>query len=499
MSVGPLTTLMGQAMLQGRYVACMLGALVCALGVTEQAYGGPRKPVLVSGHAQVVQGLYTTADAGAVIELPSRAQLRLAPNSAVRLFPTPQLLALNPGPRTWTWSFALQNGRVDVDLPKTGRNAVLATMGKLSAIVTAGQAALRVENGEATTANQEGEVRTLLNDHWQTVPLGFQATLSKENPNATAKPGLPGPTLTFGQRMWFAASESVAMHGYRWTAVPGATRYELRLRHLPDGKIVDQRSTVDTQLSEAVAPVEAGRYSIALRSVDAHGIEGSWTPEAEVRVIGVVLPPGSYTTDQAIYLGAGQQVQFTNTDGLEMTYQGAGRYFPAAQGAGLYRNQTTVIGFRMPGVLDSAMARLEPRALYADVRIGPQRAVWPRDSISIDVELKSKAGAEIPSFLQVVPTVTLGLDPVDVNFTQEGNTLHAVVPPSSKPGPWILRVDVADQYGVPLGHDFLEIADQPQKKPATVKLASPAKPGRSPIVHATVPHPAAEPSVASVN
>jgi hypothetical protein len=50
-----------------------------------------------------------------------------------------------------------------------------------------------------------------------------------------------------------------------------------------------------------------------------------------------------------------------------------------------------------------------------------------------------------------VPTVTLGLDPVDVNFEQEGNTLHAVVLPSAKPGPWIVRVDVADQFGVALG------------------------------------------------
>jgi hypothetical protein len=27
----------------------------------------------------------------------------------------------------------------------------------------------------------------------------------------------------------------------------------------------------------------------------------------------------------------------------------------------------------------------------------------------------------------------LGLDPVDVNFEQEGNTLHAVVPPAPSP------------------------------------------------------------------
>jgi hypothetical protein len=490
---------MGPARLRVRFAACFLGALVCASGVSAQAESGPRKPVVVSGNAQNSQGLFTTSATGAVIQLPSRAYLHVAPNSAVRVFPLPQLLALTPGPRTWTWSFALQSGRVDVELPKTGRNAVLASLGKLSATVTAGRAAFRAEDGEATVANQEGEVRTLLNDHWQTVPLGWLATLSKDDTNAIAKPGLPGPTLTSGQRMWFAPSESVAMHGYHWNAVPGAARYELRIRHLPDGKVIDVRSTPKTELSQGFTPVEAGRYSLALRSVDARGIEGSWTPEAEVRVIGVVLPPGGYTTDQAIFLGAGQQVQFTNTDGLEMTYLGAGRYFPAAQGAGLYRGQKTVIGFRMPGVLDTAIARLEPRGLYADVHIGPQRALWPRDPISIDIQLKSKTGAEIPAFVQVVPTVTLGLDPVDVNFEQDGNTLHAVIPPSAKPGPWILRVDVADQYGVALGHDFLEIASQARKAAPAVRIMKPPSPTAASGTSASVARPAAEPPVASSN
>jgi len=491
---------MGPSRLRVSYVACTLGALLCAAAPSARAESGPRKPVVVSGSATNAGGVISTSVEGAVIELPSRAHLRVAPNSSLRVFPLPQLLALTPGPRTWTWSFALQSGRVDVELPKAGRNAVLATMGKLSAIVTAGHAAFRVDGGEAISANVEGDVRTLLNDHWQTVPLGWLSTLSKEDPNALPKPGLAGPTLTSAQRIWFAPSETVAMHGFRWARVAGADSYELRLRRISDGKVIDQRTTKSPDWEAGLAPAEPGRYSVALRSIDARGMEGSWSPESEVRVIGVVLPPGGYSTEQAIYIGVGQQVQFTNTAGLEMTYLGAGRYFPAAQGAGLYRGQKTVIGFRMPGVLDTAIARLEPRGIYADVQIGPHRALWPRDPISIDIQLKSQNGSEIPSFLQVVPTVTVGLEPVDVNFEQEGNTLHAIVPPSSKPGPWILRVDVADQFGVALGHDFLEIASQVRKVPPAVQIVTPAKPSSASPAHGATPRgPAAEPPVASRN
>ena len=478
----------------------MLGALVCAAGTSARADSTPRKPTVVSGSARNVGGVFTTSAVGAVIELPSRARLRIAPNSSLRVFGAPQLLALTPGARTWTWSFALQNGRVDVEMPKAGRDAVLATMGKLSAIVTAGHVAFRVDGGEATSANIEGEVRAQLNDHWQTIPPGWTSTLSKDDPGALAKPGLPAPTLTSAQRLWFAHDDTAAMRGLRWAHVAGAKGYEIRLRRASDGKVIAQRTTESPELGSWLTPVEAGKYMVALRSIDARGMQGGWSSEAELRVIGVVLPAGSYSTEQAIYLSVGQQVQFTNTAGLEMTYRGAGRYFPAAQGAGLYRGQKTVIGFRVPGTLDTAIARLEPRVIYADVRIGPQRAIWPRDPISIDIQLKSKNGSEIPAFLQVVPTVKVGLEAVDVSFEQDGNTLHAVLPPSSKPGPWIVRVDVADQYGGALGHDFLEIAAQPHKPGPAVEILKPETPGAAPPERGAPPRgPAPEPPVASRN
>jgi hypothetical protein len=194
-------------------------------------------------------------------------------------------------------------------------------------------------------------------------------------------------------------------------------------------------------------------------------LEGRWSPEAELRVIGVVLPPGGYSDEHALFIVPGQHVRFTHTSGLEMAYVGTGHYSPAAQTATLYRAVTTEVAFRLPGSNEPAIARLEPRDIYADVRVTPKRAVWPRDPVTIDIQLKSKTGARVPAFLRAVPHVTLGLEPLDVTFEREGNLLHAVIPPSSKPGPWVLRVDVVDQFGVPLGRDFLEVATQPQVTP----------------------------------
>ncbi len=393
-----------------------------------------------------------------MFELPNRGRLLVAPHATLRVFTVPQALALTSGARTWTWSLALQSGRVDVELPATGRCAVLANLGKLSGIITSGHAAFRVEGNEATAVNLGGELRTVLADHWQTVPEGSLATLSPEEPNAAVKPGIGSPTLEGGQRMWFSPNETVAMHGFRWGNVAGAERYDLRVRRLSDGKLIDQVSTTRTDWQPPLTPVTPGQYGLTLRAVDARGLEGRWSTEAALRVIGVVLPPGGYSDQQAIFLGVGQQVRFTNTEGLEMTYVGAGKYFPAAQAVKLYRGQKTVIGFRMPGAFETAVAELEPRGIFADVRIGPQRALWPRDPISIDVRLRATAGRNIPAFVQMIPTVTLGTEPVDLTFERTGDTLHAMLPPSDTPGPWVVRVDVADQYGVALGHDFLEVA-----------------------------------------
>jgi hypothetical protein len=470
---------------------------VSGAGATTKLDPAPRKPTVVSGGGRTMGGLFKASDAGAVIELPSRSRLVVAPSAELRIFPLPQLLALSPGPRTWTWSFSLQSGRVDVELPSSGRAAVLTQMGRLSAIATSGHVAYRVDGNEATTVNLEGDVRTLLAGHWQNVPLGWLATLSKDDPNATAKQGIVAPTLLGGQRMWFAPSTTVTMHGFHWNRVAGAEHYDLRVRRLSDDTVVDQRSTTQTELADTLTPVEPGRYGVTVRSVDSRGLEGSWSPETEVRVIGVLLPPGCYSNEKAIYLGIGQHVQFTNTEGLEMTYLGAGKYFPAAAGASLYRGQKTVIGFRMPGAIETAVARLEPRDIFADVRFSPRGAVWPRDPVSIDIQLKSKTGVEIPAFLQVLPVVSLGTDPIAVSFERQGDVLHAVLPPSTTPGPWVVRVDVADQYGVALGHDFLEIAAQPSRSGAGVRLAKPVVTGAGAATTATRPAP--EPSLASRN
>ena len=77
--------------------------------------------------------------------------------------------------------------------------------------------------------------------------------------------------------------------------------------------------------------------------------------------------------------------------------------------------------------------------------------------------------------MELKPEVKLGIEPIEVAFTRDGNRLIGTVPPADKPGPWVLRVEVKDQYGSLLGRDFLEIAKAPltpPRKTASARVAS---------------------------
>lgn len=426
----------------------------------------------MAGSGTTSGGVFTAGERGAEYLLPSQAKLSLAPGAAVRLFPVPQQLQLAPGAKTTTYSFALIKGRVDITVPQKPKSAVLCSLGKSSAVIGAGRAAALTSESDFTVASFEGDVRTLASDRWQTLPPG---TLSHVDSVRASEPTplLAAPKLAAGQRLWFSAGEPVDVSGFTFAKIDRAASYELRLR--AEGGSEQTRKLTGMQLREAFVGLTPGQYDISVRSVDTQGIAGNWSPSEPVRVLGVSLPPGGYTASGDIFIGKSQEVRFSNTDGLEMTYEGAGRYVPASQAVSLYRGETTVVSFRVPGSVYPTTARLRPRGVYAHVVLGPRRAVWPKDSVQIAIELKSKDGEAVPQWLQLKADVKLGIEPLEIAFTRDGNRLVGTVPPQpEKAGPWVLRVEVKDQFGSLLGRDFLEIASAPHApgKAASARVAS---------------------------
>lgn len=442
------------------FALCAVFALPLLPSQVATAQAAPPKTGVVAGSGTTSGGVFTAGAQGAEYQLPTLARLQLAPGAAVRLFPVPQQLQLAPGAKTTTYSFALIKGRVDVLVPAKPRSAVLCSLGKSSAVIGTGRAAVLTREGDFTVASFEGDVRTLAADRWQTLPPGTLSHVDSARAT-TPTPTLAPPALVPGQRLWFSAGEPVSVSGFDFAKVERAAQYDLRLRKGDGSEEQLRRVTSGTRLSEAFVGLVPGRYDLSLRSVDAQGIAGAWSAVEPVRVVGVSLPPGGYSSAGDIFIGKGQEVRFSNTEGLEMTYEGAGRYVPASEAVSLYRGETTVVSFRVPGSVYPTTARLRPRGVFAHVALGPSRAVWPKDSVQIAIELRSKSGESVPQFLELKTDVKLGIEPIDVHFTRDGNRLIGTVPPPERPGPWVLRVEVRDQFGSLLGRDFLEIASAP--------------------------------------
>lgn len=455
-----------------RSPACFsAGFLLCALGALSPSSAAAAAPKtgIVAGSGTIAGGVLTAGPNGVEYVLPSLARLSLEPGASLHLFPKPQQLQLAPGSKTTTYSFALTRGRVDVAVPAKPKSAVLCSIGKVSAVIGTGTASLLVRGETSTVAGSSGDVRTLVSDHWATLPPGTLQHFSGERASAV-EPTVPAPVLAPGQRLWFSPGDPVAVAGINLNPVTGADHYELKLR-AQDGS-EQLRVLRSAHQDDAFSPVLPGQYELSARSVDAEGIAGSWTKVEPVRVVGVTLPPGGYAAGGDIFIGKGQEVHFSNIEGLEMTYEGAGRYVPASQAVTLYRGETTMVSFRVPGSVFPTSARLRPRGLYAHVALAPSRPVWPNDPIQIAVELRSKAGEEIPQWLELKTSVTLGIEPLDVTFTRDGNRLVGTVPPTGNPGPWVLRVEVKDQFGALLGRDFIEIAKAPPAPPVPGKAVT---------------------------
>jgi len=74
------------------------------------------------------------------------------------------------------------------------------------------------------------------------------------------------------------------------------------------------------------------------------------------------------------------------------------------------------------------------------------------------VHLFDARGRAVSEAVSVKPQVLVDVQPVDVKWLRTGNALHASIPAPASRGPWVVRVEIADEFGDPAGRDFMEVA-----------------------------------------
>jgi hypothetical protein len=61
-------------------------------------------------------------------------------------------------------------------------------------------------------------------------------------------------------------------------------------------------------------------------------------------------------------------------------------------------------------------------------------------------------------WIEPKPRVLVGVEEVEVEFKREAGGWRGILPARQGKGPWVVRVEVQDQHGIPLGRDFIEVS-----------------------------------------
>jgi hypothetical protein len=210
--------------------------------------------------------------------------------------------------------------------------------------------------------------------------------------------------------------------------------------------------------AEQLPALTPGRYEVRARAVDRFGVEGPVSAPVAVRVVGAELPDGARLADDTILLGRNGRVKLIGAEDLESSYGRASVFVPAPKDVGLARGDSTLLRLRVPGTKEELTIQLEPRSLRADVAIGPKTARWPGEALRVEVKLFDHRGRPVTDPLKTKPRVFVNVEQVEATWTHTGNTYTAKVPPAPKgTGPWVVRVEVSDDFGDQVGRDFIEL------------------------------------------
>jgi hypothetical protein len=268
---------------------------------------------------------------------------------------------------------------------------------------------------------------------------------------------LHSPSLGASPSVLFSYGKPVELGSLAWSTVPNARSYRVELRDERSHRIVARTETDSTSLAAGFATLEPGPYSVRLAAVDAIGLESAAPVSRPVAVVELGLPPGGFVdAEGAVRFSPGSTIELGDVQGVEMSYGHEGAFVPAPPSLGLYRTQGSLLRFRAAGAEGATELWLFPRTTRASIEFGPHAPSWPGTPLQIHVRVDDRSGE--PEGMELKPLVTVGVEPVAVEFTRQGSLWNGVLPAQTGKGPWVVRVQVKDQHGIELGRDFVEIA-----------------------------------------
>jgi hypothetical protein len=331
-----------------------------------------------------------------------------------------------------------------------GSSELLLEEGSVEAVVRGGRIALAT--GEATIARRVGRV-------WEALSPGRIVVVEG---GELKERTLPAPPIVRSdspsQPIGLAADDPEGAVSLAWR--PAAPEVELmRLEVAEDAAFARMihDATVPAGEGKASLRLREGSYHARIAAVDRDGFTSAPSPSIPLRILRVALPDGGLVPEPGtVVLPAGSALRLLSIDGLEMSIGGRG-FVPAAREIHLGEGRGELrLRVRNVPATESAFT-LEPRALKAAITMAPYAPIWPTDTVEVRVELRDPGGRHDLDRVEPRLRVHLEDEELFVTWTKKGGVHQARIHGRRIDGPSLLRVQVEDAAGRPLGKNLVEI------------------------------------------
>lgn len=383
-------------------------------------------------------------------------EVRLSESAVIEVRPKVTLPPGIEGVAPQAFAAQLNSGRLEVTVDPGRRPAdgvMLFGPRKTSIFVRGGRVTVAAQaSGVAVGVNDGKDVSVGIGTTWKTVSPGRMMVVAASGVAESPLP--PPPSRIVAKRLILAVDGASEPLSATWNAVPGAKRYAVELTGA-ETKVL-RRFDV-TEPAFTVSELGPGKYAIRVSTEESYGIRGIASEPVFVHVMGIRLPSGAFLSNGKVYLEPNRPMEVLNGTGIEMAYDESSAYSAVEPYVGLRGSRATRLNLRVAGEQEPTRIELLPQTFSATIALGPAKARWPRDKVSVRVELPGEL-ADFPQ-IQVAPQVTVNNKPLELQWRRTGAVLEATIPrPPHYPGPWIIRAVVTDQHGRAWGRDFLEVA-----------------------------------------
>ncbi len=367
---------------------------------------------------------------------------------------------------TNTYVYRLTRGALDVTVSPNGRKAtavLVYTPNGLSAAIGRGRGVIRVDPNVISFTAQTAPMLVAKGEHSRL--LRSQRTLAID----VARGGfhevaLPNPPALFLEQGLALNLPRVGFEAtVRMKPDPAIERYEIALlKRSADAWVpIATHQTSNTEAS--FKSNGSGDYAVIGRAFDRFGIESPTSAALGFRAVGVKLPEGAQLVSGGIALTPKQHLEFSEIDGLIMSFGFGESFIEAPRTLGLQRGgRGALVRLVDPRNHGEVRFQLVPHVVRARIELGSPRTTWPKDRTVAVVKLVTGAGQPLTSSAGYTAEVSINSERRSVRWQRSGNTMRAVIaPPRYMVGPWVLRVEVKSRLGELVGRNFLEIAQSP--------------------------------------